>query len=106
MKGNRRYARDGMHFFVLRAVPRHRQGKLIGVRGAYVSCWINFRLYEGALALAKFYVRNQGWAVRSVDSHVWINGPSDAAAGTLRYFREAQKRGASFVFHQWRPKAP
>jgi hypothetical protein len=36
-------------------------------RGAYVNCWIDFRLYEGALALAKFYIRKYGWQIRTVE---------------------------------------
>ncbi len=97
-----RYARDGLHFFVIHAVPSRREGQLAQVQGAFVSCWINFRLYDGALALAKFYVANEGWKIKSIDTRTWINGPANAAPKTLRYYHEAQKTGASFVFHHYK----
>ena len=92
-KRQRTYSKNGLYFFTLLAhSQRSRQG-------AYVNCWINFRMYEGALVLAKYYVRNAGWSVRSVTDYRWLNGPSDVPKGSLRYFREAKADGASFVFH-------
>ena len=95
-----RFSKDGLHFFVTNAV--HRKGDEQHPLGscARVSCWINFRLYEGALALAKFYIKAEGWSVRSVDSHTWINGLEHAPRGTVRYYREALQGGASLVFRQ------
>jgi hypothetical protein len=101
MSSKPRLARDGLHFFVIHAVPRKSGATHPVSSGAYVSCWVNFRLYEGALELAKFYVKAEGWSVRAVESHVWINGPKHAPRGTVRYYREALQCGASFVFHQY-----
>jgi hypothetical protein len=98
-KTTKKFSKEGMNFFVFHAVPRIKTGL---VQGAYVSCWINFRLYEGALALAKFFIKNEGWKVKTLDSSRWIKGQADAAPKTLRYYREAQRTGASFVFHSYR----
>ena len=84
-----------MHYFVVHAYSRGKRA------GAYVCCWINFRLYEGALLLAKFYIRKAGWTVRSLDSQSWFDDVSEVARDDRRYFREAQKDGASFVFHRY-----
>jgi hypothetical protein len=70
--------------------------ELIGLRG----CWINFRLHEGALLLAKFYIRNEGWKVRSIDEHRWYELTDVPIAGR-KYFKEAKKNSASlFEFRQ------
>ena len=102
--GRRAYAKDGVHLFTFLAhrtqKARVRPGRQ-GGGGAYVNCWINFRLYEGALAVAKFYVRRDGWRVRSVVDHRWINGRPDVPRGSVRYFREAQRDGASLVFYTY-----
>ena len=95
-------AKEGLHFFTILAYEKQRRGADVRRRrrrGAYVSCWINFRLYEGAFVLAKFYIRKNGWQIRSLEEHRWINGPADVTRGSIRYFREAQRDGASFVFH-------
>ena len=100
------FAVDGQHFFNIHAKPKNGSTQARRYGGAYVSCWINFRLSEGALVLAKSYIRANGWRVVSVVDHRWIDGPSDAVAGTRRYFREAQRGGASFVYHCYpRPSA-
>ena len=85
---------DGLHYFLIHAHAKDR------AEGAYVGCWVNFRLYEGALLLARFYVRDAGWKIRSVDEHRWYELADVPAAGR-RYFKEAKKDGASFVFHRY-----
>ena len=96
-----RSAREGLHHFVIHAVSP-RGGKLNPEgAGAYVSWWINFPLSEGALELAKYSVRAEGWTVHAVDSHTWINGPECASRGTVRYYRKALREGAALVFHHY-----
>jgi hypothetical protein len=64
-------------------------------RGAYHLLGpVDFRLYEGALLLAKFYVRQGGWIVRSVEDHRWLRQISDVPRASLRYYRGAKSRGA------------
>lgn len=89
----KRSSKDGLHFFTILSFKRS--------RGAYVNCWIDFKLYEGALALAKFYIRKDGWRIRTLEEHRWIDGPAAVARGSVRYFREAKRDGASFVFHRY-----
>lgn len=89
----------GMHFFIIRAdaVPPE-QG------GAYVNCWIKFRLYEGALLLAKYYVREEGWRIRAVIEHQWMPGRAAASGETIKYFDEAEADGACLVFNRYPKK--
>ena len=88
-----------VHYFLIHAYARRR------AKGAYVGCWIDFRLYEGALLLARFYVREAGWTIRSIDEHGWYDQVSDVPAAGRKYFREAKKDGTSFVFYRY-PKRP
>jgi hypothetical protein len=100
---SKRPSHDGLHFFTILAFRRRRPGTREHLRlgGAYVNCWIDFRLYEGALALAKFYIRQEGWRIRAVEAHRWIDGPNEVARRSVKYFREAKRDGASFVFHRY-----
>jgi hypothetical protein len=101
MKGKKRFSKEGLHFFVIRATPKERKGRLRNIQGAYVSCWIDFWLHEGALHLAKFYIKQNGWKPSAVTEHLWINGPNEVASQKKRYYREAKKDGASFVFNMY-----
>src|SRR5262245_61596039 len=99
-----RSGKDGLHFFTILAIQKQGSGTTANRRrrdGAYVNCWIDFRLYEGALVLAKFYIRKEGWRIRTVEQHRWVNGPADVERGAVRYFREAKRDGASFVYHRY-----
>lgn len=99
-----RFGPDGLHWFVLLAHPRPGARRTQRSGGAYVSAWIDFRLHEGALLLAKHYVRQRGWRVRSVIEHRWFDRLADVAPRARRWFREARAEGACFVWHQY-PRA-
>jgi len=68
---------------------------------AYVNCWINFALQDGAELLAKHYIRKAGWSPGEVEDvrHVERNDYLDDPA--LQYFEEAAKDGASLVFYEY-----
>lgn len=93
------FAVGGIHYFTIHARPRPGSRLATEWGGAFVNCWISFRLQEGALVLAKYYIRGQGWLVRSVQEHRWINRAIDLPPGSRRFFREAQTDGACFEFH-------
>ena len=90
---------EGLYFFTILAHPKPAAKVPSNVQGAYVNCWINFRLQDGALLLAKFYIRQNGWEVRSIKEHRWINGDDDVQPDMRDYLHEAQKDGTSFVYH-------
>ncbi len=85
-----------MYWFMIHATPprpRAHSG------GAYVICWINFAIQDGAELLAKHYIREAGWVpgdfeeVRIVDRDDYGDEPE------VQYFDEAAKDGACVVFH-------
>lgn len=70
--------------------------------GAYVNCWINFQLEDGARHLAAYYVNQEGWIVEEIEESRWVQQQaSDDNADGLRYFSEALRDGASLVFNMW-----
>lgn len=95
------FARDGLFYFMIHAQPTASRSGAHRLGGAYVNCWIDFRNREGALLLARHFVRRDGWRIRSVQESTWIDGPARAVRGTLRWYREAQRLGACFVFNTY-----
>ena len=64
-------------------------------------------MQEGALLLAKHYIRGAGWTVRSVQEHRCFSDVSVVPDGSRKYYREAERGGASFVFDTYvRSKTP
>ncbi|HEX5009452.1 MAG TPA: hypothetical protein VFY71_03550 [Planctomycetota bacterium] len=91
-------SRPGLHYFVIYSVkaaaPSRRR------EGAYVCCWIDFPIQDGALHLAKFYIRQAGYRPRTVQERTWIE-PWEQSPKVAKYFREAKEDGASFVFERY-----
>ena len=88
-----------MYRFVIHATPIQPTGNC---GGAYVSCWINFPLLEGAELLAKHYIRDAGYEPGEIDK-VYDVSRSDYSDddADLQYFEEAEADGASLVFHNY-----
>ena len=92
-----------LHYFMIHCKPapgsaNARHG------GAYLSCWVNYPHDEGALALAKFYLRHFGGRVRRVEEHRMPTRRDYLRKPELRYFDEAIADGACFVPHVYPKK--
>ena len=91
-----------MWYFIIRASPTPDTEQAEDSGGAYVNCWINFLIEDGAEHLAKFYVEQAGWMpevtteVRWVEQEDYEDDPEH-----LQFFSEAETDGASFVFNSW-----
>lgn len=91
-----------MYFFVIQAAPLEGSCVEEDFRGAYVSCWVDFALREGAEVLARHYIREQGWAPGRIDEMRWVERTDYARdPENVVYFDEAKQEGASFVIHMW-----
>jgi len=94
--------RAGLHYFVihsLQATPksRRRDGRR---EGAYVCCWIDFPIQDGALHLARFFIRRAGFRPRTVQERKWME-PEECSPEGAKFFREAKECGASLVFERY-----
>ena len=87
-----------MYWFLIHATPP-RPSAHSG--GAYVTCWINFALQDGAELLAKHYISEAGWTPGDVEEVQIVERDHYAGEPELQYFDEAAKDGASFVFHTY-----
>ena len=89
-----------LHYFMLHVGPA-RGSRFAKYGGAYVSCWVDFAHGEGALVLAKHYVRAEGWRIRKLEEHRFPSRNDYARSPNLKYFDEAVADGSSFVYHRY-----
>jgi hypothetical protein len=91
-----------MHYFTIRAAPKPGTEQARDSGGAYVSCWVNFKIRDGAELLAKHYVEQAGWVTEEVEEAKWVERDDyENDSENSQYFTEAEDDGASFVFHSW-----
>ena len=70
--------------------------------GAYVNCWIDFALENGAVELAKFYIKQNGWKPHKIiDENVWFDKEDCETTEQKIYFDEAIECGATLVWHKY-----
>ena len=85
--------------FTLHAVPKDPTPERAG---AYVSCWIDFQLRDGAELLARHYLEKDGWTPGKLEGEArWCEEEHYAGTAELQYFREAEEFGACFVYHSY-----
>jgi hypothetical protein len=89
-----------LHYFMMHVAPAP-GSRFTRYGGAYVSCWVNFTHGEGALVLAKHYVRAEGWRIRKVEEHRFPSRNDYSRSPDLKYFDEASVDGSSFVYHRY-----
>lgn len=95
-----------MWLLTIRAVPKP-ESQLDRESGvAYVSCWVNFQLEDGAEVLAKHYIDQAGWLPEEVEDAAWVEeeGYADDPKHAL-YYAEAETEGVTLVFHEWKVPA-
>ena len=64
--------------------------------GAFVNCWIDFLLEDGAVELANFYIKQQGWIfVEFADEILWFNKEDCKDDEQKQYFSEAEEYGSN-----------
>ncbi len=89
-----------LHYFMIHCKPAPKS-KYSRYGGAYVSCWVNFPDGGGALALAKFNLRDSGWRVQRVEEHRFPTRSDYLSHPQLKFFDEALADGWRFLFHTY-----
>jgi hypothetical protein len=92
-----------MWFLTIRAIPKPDSQLAPEKVVAYVSCWVNFQLQDGAELLARHYIDQAGWLPEEVEDAVWVvdDDYADDKKNAL-YYSEAETDGAALVFHETR----
>lgn len=91
-----------MHFFMIHATPKPGTEQTETVGGAYVNCWINFKLRDGAEVLARHYINQAGWIPDTIEDEGWVEQDEyDTGSEPLSYFQEAQDVGMCLAFHTY-----
>ena len=91
-----------MWLISIQAVPKTDSAHAAEFGGAFVHCWIDFELQDGAEVLAKFYVDQDGWVPVNVEEVLWPE-ESDVKDDpeSLSYYNEAKSQGVCLVFLTW-----
>ncbi len=74
--------------------------------GAYVSCYVSFKDYEGARALAKFYIRDEGWIPEKMVEESKVQKRWCKKKLEKQCYSEAITYGYSMIFNMWQKNAP
>ena len=68
--------------------------------GAYVSLYIDYKDIEGAIRLAKFYIKDEEWKVTEIEEEYFtLNSVSDVDEDQKELYEEAIEYGYSIVFN-------
>ena len=98
-----------MYYFIFLARPKPGSEHAAEYAGAWVNCWVDFKVQSGAERLARFALEDQGWIIQKCDE---VRCPtrddyeSPDQRESLQFFDEAQKTGSCFVFNCWGHDAP
>jgi hypothetical protein len=90
-----------MFLFTFTAKPKPGTRKAKSISGAYVTCWINFNLLDGAKLLAKHYIEKDGWIVGRKTAESWFEKEDYLAPDQLEYYLTAEETGVCLIFHSW-----
>jgi hypothetical protein len=70
--------------------------------GACINCWIDFPIEDGAVELAKFYVKQNGWSLLGfVDENLWFEEEDCETTEQRQYFSDAKECGICLVWYHY-----
>lgn len=70
------------------------------VLGAYASILLDYKDYEGALELSKFYININGWEFIEFDEEYYtFENKEDLPTDYQKYFSELKEFGYSMIFN-------
>lgn len=82
------------------AKPKKSSDHYDEVIGAYVSLYIDYKDIQGALKLANFYIKDEGWKVTEIeDEYFTLDSVDDVDEEQKELYTEALEYGYSIVFN-------
>jgi hypothetical protein len=89
-----------MYLINIHAKPTKESEQYDEVIGAYVSIYLDYKDIEGAMELAKFYVRDEGWEIDEIEEKYYsIDSTDDVDEEDIELYEEAKKYGFSMIFN-------
>lgn len=91
-----------MFYFRIEATPSLENEADAETGGAFVNCWIDFKIQDGAEELARYYIKQAGWVPGETEAARWVEKEEyREMPETLVWFTEAEEDGVCLVFHSW-----
>lgn len=92
-----------MFHIVVHCKPKRENEEFFGkVIGAYASILIDYKDYEGVMALSKYYVEENGWEIMEVDEKYFtFETQEELPEDYHQYFNEIVEYGYSLVFNMY-----
>ncbi|MFL0089275.1 hypothetical protein V2550_11410 [Tenacibaculum maritimum] len=82
------------------AKPKKETEQYGEVVGAYVSLYIDYKDIEGAIQLAKFYIKEEGWKVVKIEEEYFVlDSLEDVEEDQVPLYREALEDGYAIIFN-------
>ena len=82
------------------AKPKKSSDLYDDVIGAYVSLYIDYKDIDGAMNLAKFYIKEEGFKVTEVeDEYFTLDSVNDVDEDQKELYNEALEYGYTIVFN-------
>lgn len=91
-----------MYLINIQAKPKKESEHYDTFKGAFVSVYVDYKDINGAVTLAKDYVKQEGWKVVEVDDEYFtINSKDDLGEeeGQEELYNEALEYGFSIIFN-------
>lgn len=95
-----------MFHIVIHCKPMKNNEEYYGkVIGAYVSVLIDYKDYDGALELSKYYINQENWEFIEFDKEYFtFETKEDLPKDYQQYFEELKEFGYSIVFNLYNDK--
>ncbi|GGK55957.1 hypothetical protein ACD591_14460 [Rufibacter glacialis] len=92
-----------MFHIVIHCRPKKENEEFFGkVIGAYASILLDFKDYDGAMVLSKYYVEENGWEILDIDDEYFtFDTKEDLPDDYQQYFDELGEYGYSIIFNAY-----
>ena len=92
-----------MYHIVIHCKPKIDNIEFHGkVVGSYASILIDYKDYDGAVVLSKYYVENNGWEILKLeDEYYTFDSKDDLPEDYQEYFDEIVEYGYSMIFNNY-----
>ena len=82
--------------------PRKESEHFGKIEGAYATLFIDYNDIDGAFALTKFYLENEGWEIIEIEEEYFvINSKDEMDIDYNQYYEEVFEYGYSLIFNMY-----